>query len=196
MYIFIHTISLLINLTNAYFVPAVVLDPLGGQDTVFSWGRLWREINFHSFHLSEFMRKKKKNKPWGSDLTFKWSKFYKQHRTHNLTRPWLGVFVLILGTHALAQILFAVIDETFMFCLKQDNFLNATHGRCLIPCKILYLPIKKCFNVALLHFFQVLHKSWSILFTFFLPFWENGKWKRSQRSHSVGRPAIPFRNGK
>lgn len=57
---------------------------------------------------------------------------------------------------------------------------------------------RKCwnFNVALLHSFQVLPKSWSTLFKLLMQFWENGKWKRSQCSHSLRGSAIHFRNGK
>lgn len=95
-------------------------------------------------------------------------------------------------------------------CLYQDKFLqNATKGsRSWTPRIFSHLNIQpskyfshlflKCwnFNIALLYSFQVLHESWSTLFNFLMQFWENGQWKRSQCSHSVGGSAIHFRNGK
>lgn len=72
------------------------------------------KLIFTLFHFSQF-RKKQKTKSDEAILPFKLSKFYNEHRTSNLARLWLGVFILSLfqtvpfirrmRTHAPVQIL-------------------------------------------------------------------------------------------
>ena len=94
-------------LTNAHFF-ASHSSRLSSTEQV-----LWNEINFHSF--SEFMKIKFK-KTEKAMLPFKLPRFYNEHRTSNLARFWLRVFLLsvsqkvkftkIMKTHALVQIRF------------------------------------------------------------------------------------------